>query len=71
MRTVGVDLAAQPEKTGLCIVEWHGARAWVRALACQADDEAILAAVEGAGACGVDAPFGWPVGFVSLVSRVR
>ncbi|MDO8186361.1 DUF429 domain-containing protein [Conexibacter sp. JD483] len=72
MVTLGLDLAAQDLKTGLCRVRWHDDGAEVE-LACRsAGDEPILAAARAAvadgGAVGVDAPFGWPVDFATAVS---
>ena len=67
LRVLGVDLASQPAHTGACAltVGRRGARAqvWVNL-----DDEALLDHAKDADATGIDAPFGWPDGFVQLVA---
>lgn len=68
MHTLGVDLAAEPAKTALALVEWTGGAAVVRALRLGATDDEIIAAAKGVGRIGIDAPFGWPVGFVDFVA---
>ncbi|MGJ0120767.1 DUF429 domain-containing protein [Williamsia sp. MIQD14] len=67
MRTVGVDLAAEPAKTACAVVEWAAGRAEVTALRLGADDAVLVAAADGADRVGVDAPFGWPDAFVEFV----
>ncbi len=67
MRFVGVDLAAQPTKTSLCILDW---RATPRVEAIQrpaADERIIRAAGSTVAAIGLDCPFGWPADFVSFI----
>ena len=69
MRTVGIDLAAQPANTGWCVVDWDAARVLDVAVNTGGDDElvALVAAPEVA-LVGVDAPLGWPDGFVAAVT---
>jgi predicted nuclease with RNAse H fold len=68
--TFGVDLAAQPKKTAVCLIEWcadgrgrvdcpgdHGTDTDILA---QMADDSITAAI--------DAPFGWPTTFIESVS---
>jgi hypothetical protein len=49
MLTVGVDLAAEPERTALAWIEWARGRAVIRDVVCGADDAMILAAIGEAG----------------------
>lgn len=67
MKTVGIDLASDPQKTGWAVVEWSPGRAVVTAAEVGADDERVLALHGAADVTGVDAPFGWPRGFVDFV----
>ena len=65
--TLGVDLASQPKKTGLCRLRWRADRAQVLELDLGVDDDAILTAAADGAPVGIDAPFGWPEAFVQLV----
>lgn len=71
MRTVGIDLAAQPANTSACTVEWGPGRPIVSQLRSGLNDDALLEAMEGADKVGIDAPFGWPDEFVDAVSAHR
>ena len=68
--TIGIDLAAQAKETAACVVDWGDARANLRSLALGLDDEALLEliAAQQPAKVAIDAPFGWPVPFVSAVS---
>lgn len=80
--TLGLDLASQPENTGLCVIEWAPGHAHVLALWRGTDDDStrlhdklIVAAMRGLWGClpmpskvAIDAPLGWPVDFVRAVS---
>ncbi len=66
-RTLGVDLASQPGKTGICVVEWDDGRATVKHLASAASDEAILDLHHSCDITGIDMPFGWPEPFVDFL----
>jgi predicted nuclease with RNAse H fold len=61
---VGIDLAAQDENTALCVLEED--RLTVRD---GVGDAALLAAMRGARAVGIDAPFGWPRTFADELAR--
>ena len=71
MRTVGIDLAAQPANTSACTVEWGPGRPIVSQLRSGLNDDALLEVIEGADKVGIDAPFGWPDEFVEAVSAHR
>src|SRR4051812_848560 len=72
MLTAGVDLAAQPPKTGLVIVDWSTARPRIIEAAVGVRDPRILEACQrvagAAGKVGIDCPLGWPRPFVHFIS---
>lgn len=68
VRTVGVDLAAQPEKTAMCAIEWTERSAYVEAPVIGVTDKEVLAATAEATVTGIDAPFGWPRAFLEAIS---
>lgn len=65
--TLGVDLAAQPENTAYCLIEWLKPKARIRELWCGADDAILLEMFGRSDKVGIDAPFGWPIAFVAAV----
>lgn len=67
MRTLGIDLASAPRRTGLCRLDWRSGGARLVELTVGADDERIIAAHKGADATGIDSPFGWPAPFVGFL----
>ena len=67
MRTLGVDLASDPRRTGPCLLEWLAGRARLVELDVGADDERVLAAHRAADVTGIDSPFGWPAPFVGFL----
>ena len=71
MRTLGIDLAAQPSNTSACSIEWGPGRPVVSDLRSGLDDEALLGAIADADKVGIDAPFGWPDEFVDAVVAHR
>lgn len=71
MRTVGVDLSAEPAGTADATLEWADGGAVVTELTERADDAAVIEAVERAEKAGIDCPFGWPLPFVEFVSGHR
>ncbi|MGZ3337517.1 MAG: DUF429 domain-containing protein [Isosphaeraceae bacterium] len=68
MLTLGIDLAAKPEKTGVAWVEWVEGKARVTELHVGATDEELLKAMSAASKTGIDCPLGWPREFVAFVS---
>jgi predicted nuclease with RNAse H fold len=68
VRTLGIDLAAQPANTSACAIEWGPGRPIVSDLRSGLNDEALLDAIERAEKVAIDAPFGWPDEFVDAVS---
>ena len=65
--TLGVDLAAQPENTAYCLIDWVKPKARIRELRCGADDAILLEMFGRSNKVGIDAPFGWPVAFATAV----
>jgi predicted nuclease with RNAse H fold len=68
MRSLGIDLAAEPPDTAACEITWltDGARA--RLFTGRLDDDQLLALIESADKVGIDCPFGWPEPFVDAVA---
>jgi predicted nuclease with RNAse H fold len=71
VRTLGIDLAAQPANTSACAIEWGPSRPVVSDLRSGLDDEALLKTISGADKVGIDAPFGWPDEFVDAIVAHR
>lgn len=68
MICVGVDLAAEPAATAVARLEVGPSTLRLVDLRVGADDDAIVAAADGADGVGIDCAFGWPVAFVEFVS---
>lgn len=71
MRTLGIDLAAQPANTSSCLMQWTGEVPVVSELLSGLGDRELLDAISFADKVGIDAPFGWPDEFVEAVSAHR
>jgi predicted nuclease with RNAse H fold len=71
VRTLGIDLAAQPANTSVCAIDWGSAAPRVTRLESGLDDDALLDAIASADKAGIDAPFGWPDEFVEAVAAHR
>lgn len=69
MITIGIDLAAQPQDTAACEVQWHQTHAEIVGWHNPLDDQQILALIEKADKVGIDVPLGWPTEFVRAVFR--
>lgn len=67
MLTVGVDLAAQPQRTAVAWLDWTADGCSVREVRLGCDDDAVVGALREADKSGVDCPLGWPVRFVEFV----
>lgn len=74
MRTVaprlvaGIDLAADPRRTGLAVLREENHVVRIDDVHVGASDDDVLAAITPASKAGVDVPFGWPRRFVDLVA---
>lgn len=72
VRTVGVDLAAEPVNTALALLDWGPDGCAVREIeAGGCDDATIVAAISAADKAGIDCPIGWPDPFVEFVAAHR
>lgn len=71
MKTLGIDLAASPRKTGACLISWEDGRARVDALEPVCEDSLLLELARHADKVAIDAPFGWPVEFVDAIAGHR
>lgn len=60
MRTLGIDLAAQNERTAACLIEWGDDSALV---------DWLVELAESVDAIGIDAPFGFPEGIVQALPQ--
>ena len=70
MITAGVDLASQPENTGVCQLLWSGGAVRMEQLGGRLDDSGLTALLRSpAEKIGLDVPFGWPRRFAELVRR--
>lgn len=67
MRTLGVDLSAQPANTAACVVAWDVGRVGVERVELRADDDRLTALRAGVEMTAIDSPFGWPEEFVKAV----
>src|SRR5262245_19580776 len=68
MRTIGIDLAAEPPDTAACEITWLTDTAHGRLSTNRLDDDALLALIQSADTAGIDCPFGWPQPFVTAVA---
>jgi predicted nuclease with RNAse H fold len=71
VRTVGVDLAAEPKKTAVAVVDWRDGHAVVDSVAVGQTDAEIIERVVAADKAGIDCPLGWPEPFVDFLIAHR
>lgn len=69
MITVGVDLAAEPKRTAVAMLEWDHEGVRLVELLTTADDEQILELAVQADKTGIDCPLGWSDDFVAFVNE--
>jgi hypothetical protein len=67
MVTVGVDLAAQPARTAVCIVKWTPGTPEIGLPETGFDDRRLRELFAHADKIGIDVPLGWPDGFVDAI----
>jgi Protein of unknown function (DUF429) len=71
-RTLGIDLAAAPERTAVCCVTWGAGTAVAEVLPGPHDDVNLVALMAaGWDKIGIDAPLGWPEPFVDAMTAHR
>lgn len=66
---MGIDLAAEPKKTGVAWLEWDQGSARVADLQLGASDNDLVDAMSIATKSGIDCPLGWPREFVAFITR--
>jgi predicted nuclease with RNAse H fold len=71
VRTLGIDLAAQPANTSACVIDWSQEVPTVTELGSGLNDDELLDAITLADKAGIDAPFGWPDAFVEAIAAHR
>jgi predicted nuclease with RNAse H fold len=71
VKTVGVDLAAEPKKTAAAVLEWGVGQVCVEQLALGQRDADIVELVLTADKAGFDCPLGWPEPFVEFLISHR
>lgn len=69
MITLGIDLSSMPKKTAACSIDWTLNSAQVKPPEVGCGDHKLYELIREAAAVGVDAPFGWPEGFVRAVTN--
>jgi predicted nuclease with RNAse H fold len=67
--TVGIDLAAEPVKTGVASIEWIDGGANVADVRLGASDDELVTAIRESEKAGIDCPLGWPREFVDFITR--
>lgn len=70
-KTLGVDLAASPKKTAMCLIEWTAQGARVHHIQLGAEDSDIVHGVGSAQMTGIDCPLGWPKALVPFLTGVE
>lgn len=71
MITLGIDLSAEPKKTGYAKIVWSETGAHLNQLRVGADNDELLALIETADKTGIDCPLGWPLAFLDFVIAHR
>ncbi|MFP3462950.1 DUF429 domain-containing protein [Arthrobacter globiformis] len=67
MKTLGVDLAADPKRTAAAVIEWRDGQARLVHLSLGVTDEAVVELFGASDVTGVDCPLGWPTPFLSFL----
>lgn len=71
MKTLGIDLAAQPERTAICSVTWDGGRAFATIERRTSDDRLVELMAVPWDKIGIDCPLGWPEPFIDAITAHR
>jgi hypothetical protein len=75
LRTAGIDLASQPEDTAVCVIDWTdgGAPSNVDIWSASWTDDDLVKLMRDPtiDRVGIDAPFGWPIEYVTAISSYR
>jgi predicted nuclease with RNAse H fold len=68
MRVLGIDLASDPKRTAACLLDWRDGSGALVELCDSLDDDQAVELERSVNMVAIDAPFGWPLPFVSAVS---
>ena len=68
MRTFGIDLSADPARTGACSIDWEARSV---SFLPHASDKELVAAAVAADMTAIDVPLGWPDQFVDAIVAHR
>lgn len=68
MTYVGIDLAADPKRTGVAVLRTDADSCTVQHVAVGADDDDLIGAIRSSTKTGLDVPLGWPQRFVELLA---
>jgi len=71
VRTAGVDLATEPARTGLAVIEWGAGAARVTEVSVDGANRDIVRLALEVELVGIDCAFGWPDEFVQFVTGHR
>jgi hypothetical protein len=69
VRTLGIDLAAEPKGTAATVIEWSVRGAKVVTVEVGVTDRRIVDLAAGADKVGIDCALGWPTDFVSFLNN--
>ena len=69
MKTLGIDLATEPSKTGAVTIDWK--RRLLTVHDEKLDDEFLVKQVGEVDVAAIDVPLGWPMSFIDAISRHR
>ena len=69
MLSLGIDLAAQPKATAICLLNWEAGGPRIEDLRSGIEDSELVDLILSADKVGLDAPLGWPEHFVSTIQR--
>jgi predicted nuclease with RNAse H fold len=71
VKTLGIDLAAQPERTAICSVAWDGGRAFATVEPRATDERLLELMAVPWDKIGIDCPLGWPEPFIEAITAHR
>jgi predicted nuclease with RNAse H fold len=67
VKTLGIDLAADPKRTAAAVIEWRKGQAQLVHLTLGVTDETVVELFGASDVTGIDCPLGWPRPFLSFL----
>ena len=67
MKTLGIDLAADPKRTAAAVIEWRDGQAQLVHLSLGVGDQTVVELFGASDVTGIDCPLGWPQPFLSFL----